>query len=405
MMKSDAAKRYLAELGRKYLWWDPVGDESHPENRIVAQAMDFGTFDDIVALEQTVGKKRLAEVMLRAERGWSLTEAGPPLDFDPGLRIAGDKRANHSLETLIGLSMASNRSRSNPKTKSMTSAPTRAQRFALFGPPPLLEGEDAALYDDLVGRMCAAVKPVDIIDELYVADVVSLEWEILRWRRLKFSLLQTSVHHELQEFLNQRLDYEAYAEDFAQALAEILAEILQESPQKDLADEAKELAYRCAQSQPDAVTKVRLRLEAAGLDADQILEQAKVQRAEGLAQEYARREPKAIKLVSELLASSGRTMHDLVPEALLRNLDEIERIDRLITIAETRRNVSLREIDRRRAVLGEALRRNLQEVEEGEFEVIETMPAEGQSPVQARRESRTATDRTHRRPAVLKSLR
>ena len=89
--------------------------------------------------------------------------------------------------------MASKRSRSKPKTKSMTSAPTRAQRFAFFGPPPLLEGEDAALYDDLVGRMCAAVKPVDIIDELFVADVVALEWDIMRWRRLKLSLLQASV--------------------------------------------------------------------------------------------------------------------------------------------------------------------------------------------------------------------
>jgi hypothetical protein len=164
--------------------------------------------------------------------------------------------------------MASKRSRSNPKTKSMTSAPRRAQRFAFFGPPPLLEGEDAALYDELVGGMCAAVKPVDIIDELYVADVVSLEWEIMRWRRLKFGLLQASVHHQLQEFLKARLDYEAYAEDFAEALVEIL----QESPQKDLAEEAKELAHQCARSQPDAIKKVRLRLEAAGLDADQILE-------------------------------------------------------------------------------------------------------------------------------------
>jgi hypothetical protein len=292
--------------------------------------------------------------------------------------------------------MASKRGRSNPKTKSMTSAPTRAQRFAFFGPPPLLEGEDAALYDDLVGRMCAAVKPVDIIDELYVADVVSLEWEIRRWRRLKFGLLQASVHDELQGFLNERLDYEAYAEDFAEALAEILVEILQESPQKDLAEEAQELAHQCARSQPDAIKKVRPRLEAAGLDADQILNQAKVQRAERLVQEYARREPEAIELVNELLASSGRIMDDLLLEALPRKLDEIERIDRLITIAETRRNVSLREIDRRRAVLGEALRRNLQEVEEGEFEVIETTPAEGQSPVEARRESRTATGRTHR---------
>jgi hypothetical protein len=70
IMKSDAANRYIAELGRKYLWWDPLDDEPHSENRIIAQAMNFGTFDDIVALEQTVGKKRLVEVMLRAEPGW-----------------------------------------------------------------------------------------------------------------------------------------------------------------------------------------------------------------------------------------------------------------------------------------------------------------------------------------------
>ena len=39
-------------------------------------------------------------------------------------------------------------------------------------------------------------------------------------------------------------------------------------------------------------------------------------------------------------------------------LEYIERIDRLTTIAESRRNSSLREIDRRRAVLGETLRRS-----------------------------------------------
>ena len=57
----------------------------------------------------------------------------------------------------------------------------------------------------------------------------------------------------------------------------------------------------------------------------------------------------------------------------------IERIDHLITIAENRRNASLREIDRRRAVLGESLRRSVQEIEDAEFEVIETTPAKGKN--------------------------
>jgi hypothetical protein len=67
----------------------------------------------------------------------------------------------------------------------------------------------------------------------------------------------------------------------------------------------------------------------------------------------------------------------MVPE-LTAALDNIERIDRLTTIAETRRNAMLREIDRRRTVLGEALRRQVQEVE-GEFEVVEKTPAEAKS--------------------------
>ena len=49
--------------------WDPVSDEPPSENRIIAQTMNFGTFHDVVILEQTVGKNRLVEVMLRARTG------------------------------------------------------------------------------------------------------------------------------------------------------------------------------------------------------------------------------------------------------------------------------------------------------------------------------------------------
>ena len=72
-------------------------------------------------------------------------------------------------------------------------------------------------------------------------------------------------------------------------------------------------------------------------------------------------------------------LHQIMADGLTANIDQIERIDRLISIAETRRNASLREIDRRRSVLANALRRNMQQVEEGEFEVIETTRAEGKA--------------------------
>ena len=111
---------------------------------------------------------------------------------------------------------------------------------------------------------------------------------------------------------------------------------------------------------------------------DGILAGARARKAEELARDYAQRKPGAIKLIHELLAEAGSGIDALMVRALREKLDDIERIDRLTTIAETRRNVMLREIDRRRAALSEALRRQVQEVE-GEFEVVEKMPAADKS--------------------------
>jgi hypothetical protein len=60
----------IAELGRKYLWWEPVSGASFSEDRIIAQTMNLGTYDDILLLEQTVGQARLVEIMLYAPPGW-----------------------------------------------------------------------------------------------------------------------------------------------------------------------------------------------------------------------------------------------------------------------------------------------------------------------------------------------
>jgi hypothetical protein len=254
------------------------------------------------------------------------------------------------------------------------SVPGRAQRLALFGPPPLIEGEDAAAYDQLLVRICAAVKPVDVIDEMYTADVVSLEWEVLRLHRLKWSLIRARGLAALEEFLRDKLDYDLYSEDFADDLAEILRDNLPE----DQAEDAQTLARECAQNRGDAIDKVeKILADIRGLD--NILDDAQANKAKELVQEYVRHEPDAVTLVHELLTGAGESLDNFMAEALAKKLDDIERIDHLITIAETRRNASLHEIDRRRAVLGETLRRSVQEIEDGEFEVIETTPAKGKN--------------------------
>ena len=122
----------------------------------------------------------------------------------------------------------------------------------IFGPPPILPGEDTSAYDALLRRVSADVKPTDIIEKIWVRDIVDHTWEIFRWRRLVVSLAP-------------------------------------EPP----------------------------------------------------------------------------------PTSLINELHRIERIDRLITVAESRRNAVLREIERRRSTFARTLRDEVHKVEDVEFDVIE----------------------------------
>jgi len=249
--------------------------------------------------------------------------------------------------------------------------PGQVQRLSLFGPPLLLEGEDAAAYDELLARMCAAVKPVDVIDEMLVADIVALEWEVLRWRRLKRTLMRQVALKALERFLIDRLEsnYALHEEHFQSYLTEILKNNL--PPEQ--ADSAEMLAAECTPNTDEANDKLGKVLSSIGL-GNNVLDDARADKAKELAQEYVRGERDAVTLVNELLTDAGVSMDTFMTKALRKRIDEIERIDRLTTIAETRRNAALREMDRRRAVLGETLRRRVQEIEDVEFADGELVP-------------------------------
>jgi hypothetical protein len=131
----------------------------------------------------------------------------------------------------------------------------------LFGPPPILVGEEAA-YDELIGRVYAAIKPVDVIDEMLIADVVASEWEFLRWSRLKFSLIQACAVQGLETFLYSNLDYDLYGERFAEDLTEILQDNL---PEDHAEDRPQRLARDCALNETDAVDKVSMKYSTASI--------------------------------------------------------------------------------------------------------------------------------------------
>jgi hypothetical protein len=79
----------------------------------------------------------------------------------------------------------------------------------------------------------------------------------------------------------------------------------------------------------------------------------------------------------EMLKEAGFTMDEVMAEAFAAVIDPFERIDRLLASAEARRNNALREIDRHREALGAAVRRGVDEVQDAEFQDVETGPVGG----------------------------
>jgi hypothetical protein len=74
--------------------------------------------------------------------------------------------------------------------------------------------------------------------------------------------------------------------------------------------------------------------------------------------------------VEAALAAAGLTIEGVNAWSLMRRINEIERIDRMLTTAEARRHLALRELDRHRATLARTLRRAVTAVEEAGLEVI-----------------------------------
>jgi hypothetical protein len=62
-------RELLERLARKYVWWKTPDEALAMPERVVAQAMNIGDYDDVQALAETVGDDYLREVLRRAEAG------------------------------------------------------------------------------------------------------------------------------------------------------------------------------------------------------------------------------------------------------------------------------------------------------------------------------------------------
>ena len=183
----------------------------------------------------------------------------------------------------------------------------------IFGAPPILPGEDALAYEVLLSRVSADVKPADFIERIWVHDVVYHTWEILRWRRIKIKFVSTKVGWRLSE-----------------SHGPILREIA--GPEKAKTEEESNggIWVRWLDEDPELIARIKL------LEPD----------------------------------NKSISFESVVTTAFVAEAHTIERIDRLIAMAESRRNAVIREIERRRAAYARSLRAEIQKVEDAEFEII-----------------------------------
>ena len=85
--------------------------------------------------------------------------------------------------------------------------PTTPARPPLAAHQPLFAGEDAAAYNSLLARFSDLVKPADLLEEVWLQDVVDLSWEVTRLRRSKADFLNSSAHRGLRKVLDPLLGW------------------------------------------------------------------------------------------------------------------------------------------------------------------------------------------------------
>lgn len=164
----------------------------------------------------------------------------------------------------------------------------------LFSDRPLLPGDDPDQYEALLRSIVQQIRPVDVIEAIWVKDITNLIWEanrIRRWRR------QILIQAQLQ------------------AAEDLIRPALQST-------DPYGVSYDAASS-PDSL--------AAGWVA-------------------GRKGPQI--RVDDLLEKRGLTAENVTAHGFQLNLPSIERIDRMASLADQRRDALLREIERKRENFG-----------------------------------------------------
>ena len=173
--------------------------------------------------------------------------------------------------------------------------------LSLFGPPPIIEGEKAKDYGELLERVFNALEPTDFIEEIWARDFADVAWSMFRWRRILAALLDDQVSDQVNDEAAKRARQEA----------------------KSLKGTEKE-------------------------EIDKFLDPESKLSSEDFVAKYPRANDKLDALWDK--AESELNVDLIQARVITDNLDTIERIESLIAIAQRRIDEVIRELDRHRVI-------------------------------------------------------
>ena len=97
------------------------------------------------------------------------------------------------------------RSKSN-KAKPPAALPSpSATDLSFLGAPPLIPGEAARDYEQLLTAVINVIKPVDFLETMWTRDIVDLQWDIIRFRRIKADVITYYHGNNLAEAISYKI--------------------------------------------------------------------------------------------------------------------------------------------------------------------------------------------------------
>ena len=101
---------------------------------------------------------------------------------------------------------AVSRSKSN-KAKPPAALPSPSVTdLSFLGSPPLIPGEAASDYEQLLTAVINVMKPVDFLEMMWTRDIVDLQWDIIRFRRIKADVITYYHGNNIAEAISYKID-------------------------------------------------------------------------------------------------------------------------------------------------------------------------------------------------------